>query len=279
MRLVLEITSGPDAGRKMWLREGQVLEVGRTDLASFAVPHDPRLSGRHFAVRCDRSGCRLQDLDSRNGTLVNGNRVTEVTLRDGDIVVAGETRFVVKLEGAEAVPPPVPARTVAAPAPAIPRTAPAAVRSHAASATVAVQRFGIWLCRSVPANWVSEERGLRLPTTKAFPSSLILSDFPAPEDVPLDRFVHAQVEQFVQSLAGTEIEGPVPRKFEGADDGMQFTLRHPPQNGFILVQRYLYARRQNIFAMAILTTSSADLTNNAGEFEQLLASLAIEKSR
>ena len=94
----------------------------------------------------------------------------------------------------------------------------------------------------------------------------------------LDRFVHSQVEQFVQSLAGAEIEGPATVRIEGAEEGMQFTLRHPPQGSFILLQRYLYARRQDIFGMAVLTTSYADLQSNRAEFEQLLAGLAFQIS-
>ena len=115
MRLVLEITSGPDAGRRAWLREGQVLEVGRTDLATFTVPHDSRMSGRHFAVRLDRQGCQLQDLGSRNGTLVNNNRVSETVLRDRDVIVAGETRFVVQLQGADAMASPASSRATPRP--------------------------------------------------------------------------------------------------------------------------------------------------------------------
>ena len=50
-----------------------------------------------------RRRCRLQDLDSRNGTTVNGRKVTRAVLADGDMIVAGETEFRVHIEGA--VPP------------------------------------------------------------------------------------------------------------------------------------------------------------------------------
>jgi len=270
MRLLLEIVSGPDAGRKAWLREGQVLEVGRTDLAAFAVPHDGRMSGRHFSVRCDRRGCQLRDLGSRNGTTVNGERVTETILRDRDAIVAGGTRFVVQLQGAD-VPP------VAGPRPNTPLPAVAAAPRAAAPAASAAKSVGHWVCKAVPTAWRSEDLGLRLVVSDSFPSSLVLTELPAPADVTLDRFVHAQVEEFAKSLGRAEIEGPVHARIEGAEEAMLFTLRHPPQNGFILVQRYLYARRESLFGMAVLTTSYSDLQRNASEFERLLAGLVFHK--
>jgi pSer/pThr/pTyr-binding forkhead associated (FHA) protein len=38
----------------------------------------------------------LVDLDSRNGTFVNGQRVTEMALGVGDQIVVGDTRLLVE---------------------------------------------------------------------------------------------------------------------------------------------------------------------------------------
>jgi hypothetical protein len=51
------------------------------------------MSGVHFQLFHDDSGCRVVDLNSRNGTVVNGSRITETTLRNGDIIRAGQTTF------------------------------------------------------------------------------------------------------------------------------------------------------------------------------------------
>ena len=99
MRVVLEVRSGPVAGKKVWLRPGQTVEVGRTERSEFVVAQDPQLSSRHFAIDCDSEKCRIRDLDSTNGTRLNGEQITEAILRDGDQIFAGQTKFVVRVEG------------------------------------------------------------------------------------------------------------------------------------------------------------------------------------
>jgi hypothetical protein len=106
MRVILEVISGSTAGRKVCLTADQELRVGRTEWADFAVPHDSRMSGVHFALQSDISGCYLTDLGSSNGTLVNGQPVSARTLLGaGDEILAGETRFAVHVEQELGVPP------------------------------------------------------------------------------------------------------------------------------------------------------------------------------
>lgn len=100
MRLILEVVGGPGAGHKRLLKAGQSLRVGRTEDADFVLSFDPALSGVHFAAECQVAGCRIKDLNSRNGTFVNGQRVEEAIVSDGDEVEAGKTRFAVHIEGA-----------------------------------------------------------------------------------------------------------------------------------------------------------------------------------
>lgn len=115
MRVILSVESPPAKGTKVWLISGQTARVGRTARADYAIA-DERMSGVHFALHCDASACRLRDLDSTNGTFVNGERVTEVSLRDGDTIYAGQTTFSVRLEDVAHQPetvkaPPEDART------------------------------------------------------------------------------------------------------------------------------------------------------------------------
>jgi predicted component of type VI protein secretion system len=106
MRVILRVTSGPSAGRTAWLREEQALHVGRTESADFAVAADGNLSSMHFVVETFGRICRLRDLNSRNGTEVNGRRAREaVVLRSGDRITAGQTAFEVTIEGGMAVEP------------------------------------------------------------------------------------------------------------------------------------------------------------------------------
>src|SRR6266496_1973563 len=110
MILTLEVTSGPLQGKKIEARLGETVSIGRTPKASAPLA-DNFMSGAHFAVECDANGCRLRDLNSRNGTKLNGELVTEAVLKNGDQIHAGRTNFVVRIE---AVPK---SESVSAPAP------------------------------------------------------------------------------------------------------------------------------------------------------------------
>ena len=99
MRIVFEIASGPDAGRKVALGARQVLGVGRTEWADLAVAGDESLADVHFSLETDHADCYLQDLAGGEGTQVNGQQAAgRVRLRDGDRILAGSTQFTVHVE-------------------------------------------------------------------------------------------------------------------------------------------------------------------------------------
>ncbi|MCC7539175.1 MAG: sigma 54-interacting transcriptional regulator [Deltaproteobacteria bacterium] len=82
-------------GMVLRLRDGVAMEIGRGSLTALVErDHAVRLdlgdrhaSGRHARI----VGDQLEDLGSRNGTLVNGIRVESAQLRDGDFVELGRT--------------------------------------------------------------------------------------------------------------------------------------------------------------------------------------------
>ncbi|HYP53376.1 MAG TPA: DUF4123 domain-containing protein, partial [Pyrinomonadaceae bacterium] len=84
------------------VERGQVVRFGRTPQADVATG-DTFMSRVHFAVECGAEVCRIQDLNSRNGTLINGADLSSAVLRDGDRIFAGQTDFVARVEGAPAV--------------------------------------------------------------------------------------------------------------------------------------------------------------------------------
>jgi hypothetical protein len=61
---------------------------------------DPAVSLQHCALVRAPGGLILRDLQSENGTLVNGERVTLCTLREGDLVTVGPVQFHVHLPAA-----------------------------------------------------------------------------------------------------------------------------------------------------------------------------------
>jgi hypothetical protein len=131
MNIVIEIRSGPNVGTKIPLTLGQPLRIGRNPKADHAFPDDKLMSSLHFAIDYGEKGCRLLDLQSSNGTYLNGARVKEATLANGDEIRAGNTVFVIRMLPDEALlaeppkpeplpasrPEPKPAQTPASPAP------------------------------------------------------------------------------------------------------------------------------------------------------------------
>ncbi|MBZ5632955.1 MAG: DUF4123 domain-containing protein [Acidobacteriia bacterium] len=93
MVVILEAVSGPVLGRRIEVRGGSILRLGRTGKSDYAIAEDGYLSGLHFSVECDGAQCRIRDLGSSNGTFVNGSRITEQVVQEGDSVVAGGSTF------------------------------------------------------------------------------------------------------------------------------------------------------------------------------------------
>ncbi len=54
---------------------------------------DPSISRHHAVIRRTSDGWEVQDLQSSNGVLVNGNRVPSATLKDGDRVTLGQIQM------------------------------------------------------------------------------------------------------------------------------------------------------------------------------------------
>jgi pSer/pThr/pTyr-binding forkhead associated (FHA) protein len=124
MQILLEVRSGPIAGTKIPLKPSQLLRVGRHPQADQSIPDDKRMSSLHFAVECSEKGCRLRDLQSSNGTFLNGARVKEAILVNGDEIRAGGTVFVIRIVAEEAQVVPAPSPTCAAEPTPRPKPAP-----------------------------------------------------------------------------------------------------------------------------------------------------------
>src|SRR5262249_13812393 len=98
-RLTLEVIEGPHQGRIFSFHEHDSFLVGRSAQAHFQLPKkDSHFSRIHFLIEYNPPHCRLMDLRSTNGTLVNGKRVARADLRDGDLIQGGTTIIRVAIE-------------------------------------------------------------------------------------------------------------------------------------------------------------------------------------
>ena len=91
---MLDVLQGPDRGKKFTLPADEPQLIGRS---SEALPlTDTTVSRRHAELTPDNGRWFLRDLDSANGTFVNGERVSGdlIELTPGDQVRCGSTLMV-----------------------------------------------------------------------------------------------------------------------------------------------------------------------------------------
>ncbi len=77
--------------------EKNEVRIGRDPEKCEIVLADPEVSGVHAIIKKSNITCTLEDSDSANGTLLNGERINSATLTNGDEFVIGTTTFTVKI--------------------------------------------------------------------------------------------------------------------------------------------------------------------------------------
>jgi hypothetical protein len=79
--------------------DGAPLTIGRASDNGLVI-HDARVSRHHARLQARRGALVFTDLGSTNGSRVNGSRVAEVALGEGDRIEIGDTVLVVESVGA-----------------------------------------------------------------------------------------------------------------------------------------------------------------------------------
>lgn len=85
----LLIIQWPDGTENKIALEGDKVTLGRSAGNSIQL-HVPEVSSRHLEFIKTEGGYRAVDTDSANGTEVNGARIGECQLQDGDLLLIGE---------------------------------------------------------------------------------------------------------------------------------------------------------------------------------------------
>ena len=75
-----------------------VMVLGRSVQADIPIPSDGNCSRKHCQIRKWAGKYMLEDLQSHNGTFVNGTKVTTHELNDGDLISIGDTTVLFKLK-------------------------------------------------------------------------------------------------------------------------------------------------------------------------------------
>src|SRR5207249_5270153 len=91
-RFILTVVDGPDRGVTFHVDGAQPSRayVGKGPLCQLRLT-DPRVSRRHLALDVVDQGVRVQDLQSTNGSQVNGVNVLDAIVRGGELVQIGDS--------------------------------------------------------------------------------------------------------------------------------------------------------------------------------------------
>jgi hypothetical protein len=87
------LTSEADNGKAVNFRLTALTYIGRSEENQLRL-NDPGVSRRHVLISATQNGYSLRDLGSQNGTYVNGDRVDEGMLADGDRITIGEVNLI-----------------------------------------------------------------------------------------------------------------------------------------------------------------------------------------
>jgi hypothetical protein len=263
MGVILKIQAGSLTGKMVEVKEGQTITVGRTDRSDVIIPQDNLLSSLHFAVELRGTTCRLVDRKSRNGTSVNGSRVSESVLHDGDEIRAGNTSFIVRVLQTKQAPP-------------SPRDSPKN-KTPAPIARGSGLAVGSWSFQFVPDDWEAVQgAGMRCSAKAAFPSNAIASQDQLQEDATLVQYVDSQKSLMRQFLPQVQFETAGPASVAGAEEATTLIIRYESDDGRPVVQRQVYARNGKSVGVLTFTTLETDLSQVQPVFDSILSRSAFQ---
>ena len=97
MEVKLVVAQGSQAGQEVPI-QGRKFFIGRAEDCHLR-PHSDLISRHHCVILVEDAFVALRDFGSKNGTFVNGQRVTaEVELKPGDLLKVGQLEFKVHMD-------------------------------------------------------------------------------------------------------------------------------------------------------------------------------------
>lgn len=95
-----------DGSQKSFSLPSSITVIGRRHDCDLCVPLMV-VSRRHCQLSQNKESLKIRDLDSRGGTFLNGNRISEATVQAGDYIQIGPLTFQIQIDGKpeKAVPP------------------------------------------------------------------------------------------------------------------------------------------------------------------------------
>ena len=100
MQVNLKVTAGPYKGRIFSFTQHDSFLIGRNPDAHLYLPDDRYFSRNHCLLEINPPRAFVRDLRSTNGTYLNGQRITDAFLNNGDRIQCGETILMVEVNAA-----------------------------------------------------------------------------------------------------------------------------------------------------------------------------------
>ena len=164
----LVVMDGPQKGRRFAITD-ETTRIGRV-VGNHIVLDSLSVSSGHAEIVKEKGEFRLRDLDSTNGTRVNGHRVTDTLLFRDDEILFGDLQVVLSGDDAPLRQEPV--------KPAIAEVAAAPMTVSRASVVVASSASGKHAAKSMPPDF-RKRRDTRLIWAAAIVVLLVLIGFAA----------------------------------------------------------------------------------------------------
>ncbi|MFA5252985.1 MAG: FHA domain-containing protein [Phycisphaerae bacterium] len=87
-----------NSSRKLIPLPSSVTTIGRRHSCDLCIPLIS-VSKKHCQLNHDDGVLKIRDLDSRNGTYLNGKRINEAVIQAGDSIKIGPLTFVLQIDG------------------------------------------------------------------------------------------------------------------------------------------------------------------------------------
>src|SRR5262245_45140605 len=103
MQVNLKVTAGPYKGRIFSFTQHDSFLIGRNPDAHLCLPDDRYFSRNHCLLEINPPRAFVRDLRSTNGTYLNGQRVNDAFLKNGDLIQCGETILLVEVNAVPSI--------------------------------------------------------------------------------------------------------------------------------------------------------------------------------
>lgn len=245
--MILQVKSGPDAGKKVTVPSGKPFVIGRSPRTNLSFPQDAAISGNHCELQFDGKRCRLVDLASRNGTVVNGRVVRSAYLQEGDEIELGGVKLIVR-EVEE--------------------------RTDRALLTV-----GGWSFYSAPKGWDPVENvGFRRAVKDRFPASVVVAQDDLKQDGDLRRYIDRQILVLKDMLPDPRFIPLTEAKLAGMSETLQMDIQFESRDRKAVLHRQYYGRHEDWAAVVTLTSLQSEWKLLEPVFGEVLQNLRFASS-